>query len=61
MADVHNYVLVVQYMLDKRGNSAFLDYCYYNMLYDNPERSFHLLHVGSLKSHLDKQVCCVLV
>jgi len=62
MADVHKNVLVVQYMLDKKGNCALLDYPYHSFLCNNPEEhSPHLLRGGSLKSRLGKQVCCVLL
>jgi hypothetical protein len=62
MADVHKNVLVVQYMLDKKGNCAFLDYPYHSFLHNNPEvHSSHLLRSGSLESCLDKQVCYVLL
>jgi len=50
MAYVHKNVLVVQYMLDKKGNCALLDYPYHNFLCNNPEvHSSHLLHGGSLE------------
>jgi hypothetical protein len=62
MADAHKNVLVVQFMLDKKGNCALLDYPYHYFLCNNPEEhSSLLLCGGSLKSHLDKQVCCVLL
>jgi len=62
MADVHKNVLVVQCMLDKKGNCAFLDYPYCYFLRNNPEESSsHLLRGGSLKACLHKQVCCILL
>jgi hypothetical protein len=62
MADVHKNVLVVQYILDKKGNCALLDYPYHNFLRNNPEvHSSHLLCGISLESCLDKQVCYVLL
>jgi hypothetical protein len=62
MTDVHRNVLVVQCVLDKKGNCTLLDYPYHCFLHNNPEEhSSHLLRSGSLKSHLDEQICCVLL